>query len=117
MRSPSLSSPAVWSTMPEFSTLRPRPRSSASSPSSRPKATGQLVVVTLKSLQGNSIEGYGYQLGRHWQIGQKEKNTGALLIVAPNERKVRIEVGYGFECTLTDAVSRLIIENSIISRL
>jgi uncharacterized protein len=78
--------------------------------------TGQLVVVTLKSLQGTSIEDYGYQLGRHWQIGQKEKNTGALLIVAPNERKVRIEVGYGFEGTLTDAVSKLIIENSIIPR-
>src|SRR6516162_10391245 len=45
------------------------------------KTTGQLVVVTLKSLQGTSIEDYGYQLGRHWQIGQKEKNTGALLIV------------------------------------
>src|SRR5262249_16284775 len=52
------------------------------------KTTGQLVVVTLKSPQGTSIEDYGYQLGRHWQIGQKEKNTGALLIVAPNERKV-----------------------------
>jgi uncharacterized protein len=81
------------------------------------KTTGQLVVVTLKSLQGTSIEDYGYQLGRHWQIGQKEKNTGALLILAPNERKVRIEVGYGFEGTLTDAVSKLIIENSIIPRL
>jgi hypothetical protein len=80
------------------------------------KTTGQLVVVTLKSLQGTSIEDYGYQLGRHWQIGQKEKNTGALLIVAPNERKVRIEVGYGFEGTLTDAVSKVIIENSIIPR-
>jgi uncharacterized membrane protein YgcG/uncharacterized membrane protein len=74
-------------------------------------------VVTLKSLQGTSIEDYGYQLGRYWQIGQKEKNTGALLIIAPNERKVRIEVGYGFEGTLTDAVSRLIIENSIVPRL
>ena len=80
------------------------------------KTTGQLVLVTVKSLQGTSIEDYGYQLGRHWQIGQKEKNTGALLIVAPNERKVRIEVGYGFEGTLTDAVSKLIIENSIIPR-
>jgi uncharacterized protein len=81
------------------------------------KTTGQLVVVTLKSLQGTSIEDYGYQLGRHWQIGQKGKNSGAILIVAPNERKVRIEVGYGLEGTLTDAVSKLIIENSIIPRL
>src|SRR3974390_103092 len=55
------------------------------------KTTGQLVVVTLKSLQGTSIEDYGYQLGRHWQIGQKEKKNGALPIVAPNESKGRIE--------------------------
>src|SRR4051812_36083218 len=71
---------------------------------------GQLVVVTLKSLQGPLIDEYGYQLGRQWGIGQKDKSTGALLIVAPNERKVRIEVGYGFEGPLTNAVSRLIIE-------
>jgi len=80
------------------------------------RTTGQLVVVTLKSLQGTSIDDYGYQLGRHWGIGQKEKNSGALLIVAPNERKVRIEVGYGLEGQLTDAVSKLIIENSILPR-
>ncbi|MEZ5785008.1 MAG: YgcG family protein [Xanthobacteraceae bacterium] len=80
------------------------------------KTTGQFVVVTLKSLQGTSIEDFGYQLGRHWQIGQKDKNSGVLLIVAPNERKVRIEVGYGLEGNLTDAVSRLIIENAILPR-
>ncbi len=70
----------------------------------------------LKSLQGTSIEDYGYQLGRHWGIGQKEKNSGALLIVVPAERKVRIEVGYGLRRQLTDAVSKLIIENSIVPR-
>jgi len=80
------------------------------------KTTDQLVVVTLKSLQGTSIEDYGYQLGRHWQIGQKDKNNGVLLIVAANERKVRIEVGYGLEGTLTDAVTKLIIESSILPR-
>jgi uncharacterized protein len=80
------------------------------------KSTDQLVVVTLKSLQGTSIEDYGYQLGRHWQIGQKDKNNGVLLIVAPNERKVRIEVGYGLEGTLTDAISSYIIQNSILPR-
>src|SRR5215216_3808850 len=47
------------------------------------KSTDQLVVVTLKSLQGTSIEDYGYQLGRQWKIGQKDKNNGVLLIVAP----------------------------------
>jgi uncharacterized protein len=73
----------------------------------------QVVVVTLKSLQGIAIEDFGYQLGRHWGIGQKDKNTGAMLIVAPTERKVRIEVGYGLEGTLTDALSRTIIERDI----
>jgi uncharacterized protein len=56
------------------------------------------------------------ELGRHWQIGQRDKNNGVLLIVAPNERRVRIEVGYGLEGALTDAVSRLIIENGITPR-
>ncbi len=73
----------------------------------------QLVVATLSSLQGHSIEDYGYQLGRSWGIGQKGKNTGAILIVAPTEHKVRIEVGYGLEGQLTDAASRVIIENYI----
>ena len=79
------------------------------------RATGeQVVVVTLASLQGYSIEDFGYQLGRNWGIGQKDKNTGALLIVAPNEHKVRIEVGYGLEGKLTDAISRAIIERDIL---
>lgn len=78
------------------------------------KASGnQVVVVTLKSLRGYDIGDYGYQLGRHWGIGQKGKNNGALLIVAPTERKMRIEVGYGLEGLLTDAASRDIIERLI----
>ena len=78
-------------------------------------ATGeQVVVVTLDSLQGYTIEDYGYQLGRHWGIGQKGKNNGVLLIVAPKEHKVRIEVGYGLEGTLTDAASSTIIQNYIL---
>ncbi len=79
------------------------------------RATGeQVAVVTLKSLQGYTIEDFGYQLGRHWGIGQKGTNNGALLIVAPKEHKVRIEVGYGLEGTLTDAASRVIIERDIV---
>jgi uncharacterized protein len=80
------------------------------------KTTTQLVVVTLPSLQDHDIADYGYQLGRHWGIGQRGSNNGVLLIVAPNERKVRIEVGYGLEGTLTDAVTRLIIANAILPR-
>ncbi len=79
------------------------------------EATGnQVVVVTLKSLQGTTIDDYGWQLGRAWGIGRQGKNDGALLIVAPNERKVRIEVGYGLEGILTDAASRLIIERIML---
>ena len=78
------------------------------------KTGDQLVVATLKSLQGQEIATYGYQLGRAWGIGQKGKNNGAILIVAPNEHKVRIEVGYGLEGDLTDAASRVIIENAIL---
>jgi len=80
------------------------------------KSGRQIVVATLPSLQGYEIEDYGNRLGRQWGIGQKGSNNGALLIVAPNERRVRIEVGYGLEGTLTDAVSRLIIENGILPR-
>ncbi|AMB85944.1 methanol dehydrogenase [Pseudomonas agarici] len=74
----------------------------------------QVVVVTLPNLQGTTIEDYGYQLGRYWRIGQRERNNGALLIVARDERKVRIEVGYGLEDRLTDAQSALIINQLIV---
>ncbi|TNB78922.1 methanol dehydrogenase [Pseudomonas sp. Fig-3] len=78
------------------------------------QATGeQVVVVTLADLQGSSIEDFGYQLGRHWGIGQKDKNNGALLIVARDDRKLRIEVGYGLEDRLTDAQSSVIINQVI----
>ena len=78
------------------------------------KSTGeQLVVVTLPDLQGTDIADFGYQLGRYWGIGQKDKNTGALLIVARDDRKLRIEVGYGLEDRLTDAQSSVIINQVI----
>jgi uncharacterized protein len=73
-----------------------------------------VVVVTLKSLGGFAIEDYGYRLGRHWEIGQKGKKTGAMLIVVPSEHKVRIEVGYGLEGKLTDAITRTTIEDDIL---
>lgn len=76
----------------------------------------QLVVATVPSLQGYPIEDYGYQLGRTWGIGEKDKNTGVILLVAPNERKVRIEVGYGLEPVLTDALSSVIIQSVILPK-
>ncbi|RSV42480.1 TPM domain-containing protein [Sphingomonas sp. ABOLE] len=76
----------------------------------------QFVVATLPDLQGYDIADYGYQLGRAWGIGQKEANNGILLIVAPNERKVRIEVGYGLEPIMTDALSSQIINQVILPK-
>jgi len=79
------------------------------------KQTGdQIVVATLKSVQGYSIEQYGYQLGRAWGIGQKGKNNGALLIVVPATHDVRIEVGYGLEGQLTDAQTKVIIDEFML---
>jgi len=78
------------------------------------KSSDQLVIYTTRSLQGYAIEDFGYQLGRTWGIGQRGVNNGVLLIVAPNERKVRIEVGRGLEPYLTDAMTKLIIENAIL---
>ena len=74
----------------------------------------QLVVVTVNDLQGYPIEDFGYRLGRAWGIGEKDKNTGAILLVAPKERAVRIEAGYGLEGELTDAISRAIIDQNIL---
>ena len=75
--------------------------------------SNQVMVVTLPDLQGQTIETYGYQLGRHWGIGQENKNNGVLLIVAKKERKMRIEVGYGLEGALTDALAADIIYNKM----
>ncbi len=79
-------------------------------------STRQFVVATIPDLQGYPIEDYGYRLGREWKIGQKDSRNGIILIVAPNERKVRIEVGYGLEPIMTDAMSSVIINDAILPR-
>ena len=76
----------------------------------------QLVVATVTSLEGQEIEPYANELFRSWKLGEKDKNNGVLLLVAPNEHRVRIEVGYGLEGTLTDALSKVIITNAITPR-
>jgi uncharacterized protein len=76
----------------------------------------QLVVATVNSLEGQEIEPYANALFRKWQLGEKAKNNGVLLLVAPKEHRVRIEVGYGLEGTLTDALSKVIITNAITPR-
>jgi len=77
-------------------------------------STRQFIIATIPDLQGYPIEDYGYKLGRAWGIGQTDANNGIVLIIAPKERKVRIEVGYGLEPIMTDALSSVIIRETIL---
>lgn len=78
------------------------------------KSGAQLAVVTVKSLDGTSVEDYAWKLFEKWGIGAKDKDTGVLLLVAPNERKLRIEVGYGFEGAIPDGLAGEIIRKDIL---
>jgi uncharacterized protein len=78
------------------------------------KTTDQIVVVTVSSLQGYPIEDFAVALGRKWGIGQKGKDNGVLMLVAPNDRKVRIEVGRGLEPLLPDGKAGTIIRQTIL---
>ena len=77
------------------------------------KASIEIAVVTVESLDGNPIDDYGNKLFETWRIGNKEKNNGVLLLIAVKERKIRIEVGYGLEGDLNDAMAGRIIRNYI----
>ena len=68
----------------------------------------------MPTLQGSSIEAYATQLFNTWRLGRADKNNGVLLLVAPNERKVRIEVGYGLERRLTDEICALILQDDVL---
>jgi uncharacterized protein len=74
----------------------------------------QLVIATVPSLQGFAINDYSLRLAREWGIGRKRYNDGVLILVAPNERKVRIEVGYRLEATLTDPRCAAIIQDMML---
>lgn len=78
------------------------------------ETTNQIVVVTVPTLEGYDIADYGVQLARHWGIGTEESNNGVVMLVAPNERKVRIEVGYGLEGALPDGLAGDIIRRQIL---
>lgn len=81
------------------------------------KATGhQLVILTVRSLKGQTIEDFGVRVGRTWGLGRRGVDDGVLLIVAPTERKVRIEVGYGLEKQLSDPLCAKIIRERIVPR-
>lgn len=73
----------------------------------------QIAVLTILSLEGESIEDYSMKVAEKWQLGQKNKDNGALLVVAIQDRELRIETGYGLEGSLTDAKCGLIIRNVI----
>ena len=74
----------------------------------------QIVILTVPSLEGEDIEGFSMRAAEKWGIGQKGKDNGAILIISKNDRKLRIEVGYGLEGSLTDLISGRIIRNVIV---
>ena len=78
------------------------------------KTTAQLVVVTVKSLNGAPLEDYSLQILRTWGIGSKEKNNGVLLLISTGDRKSRVEVGYGLEGALTDSITGQIQDQFMI---
>ncbi len=80
------------------------------------ETTNQVVVVTFPSLEGENLEDFSILLAEKWKIGQEGRDNGVILAVFKNDRKVRIEVGYGLEGTLPDATAKLIIENEIVPR-
>lgn len=80
------------------------------------RSSDQVVVATIESLQGENLEDFANRLFRKWQLGQEGINNGVLFLVSKNDRKIRIEVGYGLEGTLTDALAKVIIETVIVPR-
>jgi uncharacterized protein len=76
----------------------------------------QIAVLTIPSLEGESLDEYALRVAENWGIGQESKDNGALLLVAHQDRKIRIEVGYGLEGRLTDLLSGRIIDNEIAPR-
>jgi len=78
------------------------------------RTTDQLVIATVPSLGGRSIDDYSLALFNRWGLGQADKDNGVLLLVAPAERQVRIQVGHGLERILTDARARAIVDSEIL---
>ncbi len=80
------------------------------------ESTNQVVVLTVRSLEGENVEDYANAVFNAWKLGQKGKDNGVLLLVAPDDRRMRIEVGYGLEGTLTDGTAGSIIRNAMAPR-
>lgn len=81
------------------------------------KTTAQLVVATVTSLEGKTVEEYALELGRKWGVGGKEKNNGLLILLAPNERKITVQVGYGLEGAVNDAKAGRFLDNYAVPYL
>ena len=77
------------------------------------QTSNQIAVLIISSLQGESLEDYSMRVADKWKLGDKNKENGAILLIAVKDRKVRIETGYGLEGALTDMVSGSIIRNDI----
>jgi len=77
------------------------------------KTGNQIAVLTVNSLEGDSLEQFSLRVARGWALGQKDVNNGVLFLIAKNDRKMRIEVGYGLEETLTDAIASFIIRQTV----
>ena len=80
------------------------------------RTSNQVVLLTLPSLEGEPLEEYSQRVATIWKLGQKGTDNGVLMVVVPVDRKVRIEVGYGLEGTLTDAMSSRIIRAEMVPR-
>ncbi|MHC1773952.1 MAG: YgcG family protein [Lentimicrobium sp.] len=79
-------------------------------------ATNQVVVLTVQTLNGENIEDFSNAVFNSWKLGKADKNNGVLMVIVPNERKMRIEVGYGLESVLTDLMASRIIRNIMSPR-
>ena len=77
------------------------------------RTTNQLVVLMVPTTRGEPIEGYSLRVAEAWKIGRKGQDNGALFVIAKDDRKMRIEVGYGLEGVLTDVTSRRIIAENV----
>ncbi|WP_276368144.1 TPM domain-containing protein [Chryseolinea sp. H1M3-3] len=82
----------------------------------RDSTSNQIAILIIPSLDGNALEEYSLRVAEAWKLGKSDKDNGVLLLISVNDRKMRIETGYGLEGALTDAIASRIIRNEIAPR-